>query len=192
MGASTVGVGLLPTYAVDRLRWRRSCSSSLRLLQGLALGGEYGGAATYVAEHAPHGKRGCDTRVDPDHRDPRPVHVAPDHRHLPRRRWPRRRSSDWGWRIPFLVSIILLAFSVYIRLKLQRVARLPGDEGRGQGLEGAPDRTPSPSGRTLKIVLLALFGATAGQGVVWYTGQFYALFFLTHLPQGRLPDGLHR
>ena len=100
--------------------------------------------------------------------------------------------ADWGWRMPFLVSLILLVFSVYIRLKLQGIADLPGDEGGGQGLQGAADRQLPAGTRTTSIVLLALLGATAGQGVVWYTGQFYALFFLTITLKVDWPDRLLR
>src|SRR6476659_4183563 len=176
MGASTAAVGLLPTYA--RIGFLAPILLVvLRLTQGLALGGEYGGAATYVAEHAPHGKRGYDTSwiqttatlglllaliVIGFCR----VKMAPDD------------FKSWGWRIPFLFSIVLLAFSVYIRLKLQESPIFKAMKAQGKGSR-APLTDSFANWSNAKIVLLALLGATAGQGVVWYTGQFYALFFLT-------------
>ena len=176
MGASTAAVGLLPTYASIGFL-APILLVALRLLQGLALGGEYGGAATYVAEHAPHGKRGYDTSwiqttatlglllaliVIGFCR----VKMAPE------------TFKSWGWRLPFLVSIILLAFSVYIRLKLQESPIFKAMKAQGKGSK-APLTDSFANWSNAKIVLLALFGATAGQGVVWYAGQFYALFFLT-------------
>ena len=175
MGASTFAVGLLPTYAAIGFM-APVLLVALRLLQGLALGGEYGGAATYVAEHAPSNGRGYATSwiqttatlgfflsllviglsrgfIDAD------------------------TFKQWGWRIPFLVSLILLIFSVYIRLKLNEspVFQQMKAEGRGSKRPLTESFLHYPNN---KLVLLALLGATAGQGVVWYTGQFYALFFL--------------
>ena len=178
MGGSTFLVGLLPKF--ETIGWVAPILLvSLRLVQGLALGGEYGGAATYVAEHAPAGKRGYDTA------------------------WIQTTATlgfflsltvigicrfsgvmdaktfaDWGWRIPFLVSVILLIFSIYIRLKLNEspVFQRMKAEGRGSKSPLTDSFFRYPNN---KYVLLALLGATAGQGVVWYTGQFYALFFLT-------------
>ena len=175
MGGATFLVGLLPTY--QTIGWAAPILLvTLRLVQGLALGGEYGGAATYVAEHAPNERRGYDTswiqttatlgfflallvigvcRVYMD----------------------AKVFADWGWRIPFWLSLILLVFSVYIRLKLHEspIFQKMKAEGKGskQPLTDSFLRYPNN-----KYVLLALLGATAGQGVVWYTGQFYALFFL--------------
>jgi MFS family permease len=175
MGISTFAVGLLPTFAT--VGWLAPLLLvGLRLLQGLALGGEYGGAATYVAEHAQHGRRGyatswiqttatlgfflsllviglCRIFMDP------------------------AMFKEWGWRIPFLVSVVLLVFSVYIRLKLNEspVFKKMKDEGKGSSSPLTDSFFRYPNN---KYVLLALLGATAGQGVVWYTGQFYALFFL--------------
>src|SRR6059058_3782320 len=177
MGGSTFAVGLLPTYA--SIDWGAPVLLVvLRLVQGLALGGEYGGAATYVAEHAPPGRRGYDTAwiqttatlgfflslavigicrfggvMDP------------------------KDFAEWGWRIPFLVSLILLAFSVYIRLKLNESPVFQRMKAEGKGSK-APLTDSFLRYPNNKYVLLALLGATAGQGVVWYTGQFYALFFL--------------
>ena len=149
----------------------------LRLLQGLALGGEYGGAATYVAEHAPDGKRGLYTSWIQTTATLglflsllvilgcRIAAVAP------------RPSRAWGWRIPFLLSIVLLVVSVYIRLQLNESPVF-----QKMKAEGKPSKAPLTEAfgqwDNLKIVMLALLGATAGQAVVWYTGQFYALFFL--------------
>ncbi|HQR44639.1 MAG TPA: MFS transporter [Thermoanaerobaculia bacterium] len=176
MGFSTALVGFLPTYETLGMA-STILLVSLRLAQGLALGGEYGGAATYVAEHAPDGKRGaatswiqttatvgfflalvviltCRMSLDPK------VFVS------------------WGWRIPFILSLILLGISVYIRLKLQESPVFARMKRKGKAslspLIDSFFRYPNN-----KYVALALFGATAGQGVVWYTGQFYALFFLT-------------
>ena len=178
MGFSTFAVGLLPTFAT--VGWIAPILLvSLRLLQGLALGGEYGGAATYVAEHAAPGRRGYDTA------------------------WIQTTATlgfflslavigvcrfgnvmtpadfaQWGWRIPFLVSLILLIFSVYIRLKLNESPIFQRMKAEGKGSK-APLTDSFLRYPNNKYVLLALLGATAGQGVVWYTGQFYALFFLT-------------
>jgi MFS family permease len=187
MGASTFAVGLLPTYAtvelpivgtVAGIGWTAPVLLvSLRLLQGLALGGEYGGAATYVAEHAPPGRRGystswiqttatlglllaliviyyCRAYIDP------------------------KAFAQWGWRLPFVLSLFLLIFSVYIRLKLNETPIFQKMQAEGKGSK-RPLTESFFKYPNNKYVLLALIGATAGQGVVWYTGQFYALFFLT-------------
>ncbi len=178
MGLATFIVGILPGYASIGVA-APIILVGLRILQGLALGGEYGGAATYVAEHAPHGKRGAYTS------------------------WIQTTATlglflslmvilgtrtflgeaafgEWGWRVPFIMSIFLLAISVWIRLSMNespafkkmkeegKVSKAPLTESFGQWKNG-------------KIVLLALFGLVMGQGVVWYTGQFYALFFLANV-----------
>jgi MFS family permease len=177
MGIATFAVGLLPTF--ESIGWMAPVLLvSLRLLQGLALGGEYGGAATYVAEHARPHSRGFATS------------------------WIQTTATlgffmalvvigacrfflfepgdfaEWGWRLPFLVSLVLLIVSVYIRLKLNEspVFLKMREEGRASK---SPIRDSFFRYPNNKFVLLALLGATAGQGVVWYTGQFYALFFLT-------------
>src|SRR5262249_9721188 len=176
MGASTAAVGLMPTYASIGFA-APIILVALRLLQGLALGGEYGGAATYVAEHAPHGKRGYDTAW---------IQTTATLRLFPvllvigvcRPQMTRETFKAWGWRLPFLVSLVLLAFSVYIRLKLQESPIFKAMKSQGKGSK-APLTESFARWGNLKIVILALLGATAGQGVVWYTGQFYALFFLT-------------
>src|SRR5262245_33250943 len=176
MGASTFAVGLLPTYASIGIG-AAILLVGLRLLQGLALGGEYGGAATYVAEHAANDRRGyatswiqttatagfflsllviglCRVNMDKDY------------------------FASFGWRVPFRVSLILLSFAVYIRLRLNESPLFQQMKAEGKG-----SRRPLTESffhyPNNKFVLLALLGATAGQGVVWYTGQFYALFFLT-------------
>jgi MFS family permease len=176
MGVSTFIVGLLPSYAAIGIA-APIILIGLRLLQGLALGGEYGGAATYVAEHAPEGKRGRDTS------------------------WIQTTATlglflslaiilgvrttigedafgDWGWRIPFLVSVLLLAISVWIRMQLQESPVFQRMKSEGKSSK-APLTESFGQWKNLKIVILALLGLTAGQAVVWYTGQFYALFFLT-------------
>ena len=176
MGLSTFLVGVLPSY--DSIGMTApTLLIILRLLQGLALGGEYGGAATYVAEHAPHGKRGAYTS------------------------WIQTTATlglflsllvilgvrttigedafkAWGWRIPFLVSVVLLGVSVWIRLQLNESPAFKRMKEEGKTSK-APIKESFGEWGNLKIVLLALFGLTAGQAVVWYTGQFYALFFLT-------------
>ncbi len=179
MGASTAIVGMLPNYAAIGVA-APIILIVLRLLQGLALGGEYGGAATYVAEHAPNGKRGLYTS------------------------WIQTTATlglflsllvillcrvalgdefeTWGWRIPFLLSIVLLGISVYIRLQLQESPAFVEIKKEGK-LSTAPLTEAFGKWPNLKIVLLALFGATAGQAVVWYGGQFYALFFLEKILQ---------
>ena len=127
MGVSTVAVGLLPTYATIGVA-APILLVLLRLLQGLALGGEYGGAATYVAEHAPDGKRGLRHELDPDHRDARLLPLAAGDRRSAAQHG-RATFKDWGWRIPFLVSLVLLVISVYIRLKLNESPVFQRDEG---------------------------------------------------------------
>ena len=175
MGLSTTIVGLLPGYATIGIA-APIILIGLRLLQGLALGGEYGGAATYVAEHAPHGKRGLFTA------------------------WIQTTATvglfisliviylcrsilganfdTWGWRIPFLLSLVLLGISVYIRLQLQESPVFKKMKAEGKGSK-APLTESFLRWGNLKIVLLVLFGGVAGQAVVWYTGMFYELFFLT-------------
>jgi MFS family permease len=175
MGGSTALVGVLPSYETIGVA-APVILILLRLLQGLALGGEYGGAATYVAEHAPDGKRGlytswiqttatmglflsllvilaCRSLMSPESFD------------------------EWGWRLPFLLSIVLLVVSVYIRLQLNESPVFQEIKNEGK-LSKAPLTEAFGRWGNLKIVLLALLGATAGQAVVWYGGQFYALFFL--------------
>jgi MFS family permease len=178
MGASTFLVGLLPGSATIGIA-APIILIVLRMLQGLALGGEYGGAATYVAEHAPDGRRGfytswiqttatlglfmsllvilaVQTMMGPD------------------------AFRAWGWRIPFLLSIILLGISVWIRLTLNESPTFQRMKAEGRTSK-APLSEAFGQWKNAKLALLALFGLTAGQAVVWYTGQFYALFFLQNV-----------
>ena len=176
MGASTFVVGLLPNYASIGLL-APVILIALRMLQGLALGGEYGGAATYVAEHAPHGKRGAYTSWIQT--------TATLGLFLSllvilgvRNALGEKDFGDWGWRIPFLASIILLAVSVWIRLSLSESPAFQRMKSEGKTSK-APLTESFGQWKNLKLVILALLGLTAGQAVVWYTGQFYALFFMT-------------
>ena len=175
MGLSTFLVAFLPTYKT----WGIAAPITLialRLLQGLALGGEYGGAATYVAEHAPHGKRGAYTawiQTTATVGLMLALMVI-----LGTRLWiGEKEFADWGWRIPYAVSGVLLVISVWIRLKLSESPAFTRMKSEGKTSK-APLTESFGQWSNLKIVILALFGATAGQAVVWYTGQFYALFFL--------------
>ncbi|WP_246771201.1 MFS transporter [Aestuariivirga sp. YIM B02566] len=175
MGISTFAVGLLPTFA--SVGWLAPLLLVLlRLLQGLALGGEYGGAATYVAEHAQHGRRGYATSWI---QTTATLGFFLSLLVIGLCRWGMDAAvfKEWGWRLPFLVSVVLLAFSVYIRLKLNEspIFTKMKEEGKGSTSPLTDSFLRYPNN---KYVLLALLGATAGQGVVWYTGQFYALFFL--------------
>lgn len=175
MGLSTALVGVLPTYAQIGI-WAPVLLVTLRLAQGLALGGEYGGAATYVAEHAPQGRRGLytswiQTTATLGFFLSLAVILAC------RLGFGEDTFRAWGWRLPFLLSVILLGISVYIRLKLEESPVFAEIKAEGK-LSHAPLTESFGQWRNGRIVLLALLGATAGQGVVWYTGQFYALFFL--------------
>ncbi len=184
MGGSTFAIGLVPSY--ESIGFAAPIIVLLlRLLQGLALGGEYGGAATYVAEHAPVHRRGYFTSwiqttatlglfvslgvilltrhsLDVD----KQISIA--------------KFNDWGWRIPFLLSIVLVIVSIYIRLKMQESPLFSKLKSEGK-TSGNPLRESFGHKTNLKMVLLALFGATMGQGVVWYTGQFYAQSFLENV-----------
>ena len=176
MGSSTFIVGLLPSYASIGMT-APVVLIALRMLQGLALGGEYGGAATYVAEHAPHGKRGAYTSWIQTTATlglflSVIVIVGVSNILGP------KDFGDWGWRIPFLVSIILLGVSVWIRLSLNESPAFQKMKSEGRTSK-APLTESFGQWKNLKIVILALLGLTAGQAVVWYSGQFYALFFLT-------------
>ena len=176
MGLSTFIVGILPTYASIGVA-APVILIALRLLQGLALGGEYGGAATYVAEHAPHGKRGAYTawiQTTATLGLFLSLIVILSTRTL----LGETDFAAWGWRIPFLVSILLLAISVWIRLSMNESPAFQRMKAEGKTSK-APLTESFGQWKNLKIVILALIGLTAGQAVVWYTGQFYALFFLT-------------
>jgi MFS family permease len=176
MGGSTFATGLLPTYA--SIGWGAPVLLvALRLLQGLALGGEYGGAATYVAEHAPDNSRGYATSWIQTTAT-LGFFLALAVIGVARLTMDPKDFAEWGWRIPFLISLVLLIFSVYIRLKLNESPVFQRMKAEGKGSK-APLTDSFLRYPNNKLVLLALLGATAGQGVVWYTGQFYALFFLT-------------
>jgi MFS family permease len=175
MGLSTFLVGCLPGY--ETIGWLAPvCLLALRMLQGLALGGEYGGAAVYVAEHAPHGRRGFFTSW---------IQTTATLGLLlslvvilsVRLYLGDEAFAKWGWRVPFLISFALLLVSVYIRLQMQESPAF-----RKMKEEGTHSKAPLSEAfgqwRNAKVALLALLGLTAGQAVVWYTGQFYALFFL--------------
>lgn len=176
MGASTFLVGVLPTFTA--IGWLAPILLvTLRLCQGLALGGEYGGAATYVAEHSRPGERGYATSWIQTTAT-LGLLLALIVIGLCRQYMDAKVFAEWGWRIPFLVSVILLVFSVYIRLRLNETPLFHKMKEEGKGSK-APLTESFFHYPNNKYVLLALLGATAGQGVVWYTGQFYALFFLT-------------
>jgi MFS family permease len=176
MGLSTFIVGLLPSYASIGIA-APIILIGLRLLQGLALGGEYGGAATYVAEHAPNGKRGLYTSW---------IQTTATLGLflslliiLGTRTWVGEKAfAEWAWRVPFLLSIVLLAVSVWIRLSLNESPAFAKMKSEGKGSK-SPLAEAFGRWENAKVALLALLGGTAGQAVVWYTGQFYALFFLT-------------
>ncbi len=175
MGLSTFVVGLLPSYAQIGVA-APIALVVMRLVQGLALGGEYGGAATYVAEHAPAGKRGFYTSWIQTTATiglflslavilAARTHLGED------------AFKAWGWRIPFLVSLLLLGVSLWIRLKLHESPTFQRMIAEGKGSK-KPLAEAFGQWKNLKVVILALLGLTMGQAVVWYTGQFYALFFL--------------
>lgn len=177
MGISTAIVGILPSYESIGIA-APGILIVLRLLQGLALGGEYGGAATYVAEHAPMGKRGQYTAwIQTTATLGLFLSLLVI---LGCRLLTGDKFEVWGWRIPFLLSILLLAVSVYIRAQLHEspVFAKMKEEGK---LSKAPLSEAFGKWKNLRWVILSLLGATSGQAVVWYTGQFYALFFLTKM-----------
>lgn len=175
MGLSTFVVGLLPNYAAIGIA-APIILVLMRLVQGLALGGEYGGAATYVAEHAPPGRRGFYTSF---------IQITATAGLMislvvilgTRFALGEEAFLDWGWRIPFLVSILMLGVSLLIRLKLAESPAFQRMKGEGKG-STTPLKDSFGKWPNLRLVLIALFGLAAGQAVVWYTGQFYALFFL--------------
>ena len=175
MGFSTFLVGLLPSYTSIGIG-APILLVTLRLLQGLALGGEYGGAAIYVAEHAPEGKRGFHTSFIQTTAT-LGLFAALIVVIVTRSLTGEIAFVDWGWRIPFLISLVLLAISLWMRLKLQESPVF-----RQMKQEGTTSRAPLTEAfakwPNAKVVLIALFGAVIGQAVVWYTGQFYTLFFL--------------
>ena len=177
MGGATFVVGILPNYETIGVA-APVILICLRMLQGLALGGEYGGAATYVAEHAPNGRRGAYTAWIQT--------TATLGLFLSllvilfTREFTGPNFDVWGWRVPFIVSILLLAVSVYIRLSMNESPAFKKMKEENK-LSKAPLTESFGQWKNLKIVILALFGLVAGQAVVWYTGQFYALFYLTQV-----------
>jgi MFS family permease len=175
MGGSTAAIGLLPGYASIGLA-APIILVALRLLQGLALGGEYGGAAVYVAEHSPDAKRGYYTSFIQTTAT-LGLFISLVVILVVRRAVGEEAFKIWGWRIPFLLSIVLVAMSYYIRVRL-RESPLYTLLKESNKTSVAPIRESFGTWPKWKIFLLVLFGATAGQAVVWYTGQFYALFFL--------------
>ena len=175
MGGSTFAIGLIPGFNSIGY-WAPSLVLLLRLLQGLALGGEYGGAATYVAEHAPAAKRGYYTSF---------IQTTATLGLFAsigvilgvRQSMGIAEFNEWGWRIPFILSAFLVAVSVFIRLRMQESPLFAKIKSEGK-ISKNPIKESFGKKENLKLVLLALFGATAGQGVVWYTGQFYAMTFI--------------
>ena len=175
MGLCTFAVGLLPTIEVLGA-WAGIILITLRILQGLALGGEYGGAATYVAEHAPNGRRGYFTSWIQTTAT-LGLFVSLGVILTTRKLLGEDAFAAWGWRVPFLISIILVALSLYIRFSL-RESPMYAKLKKSGGTSKNPIKESFGNPYNFSYVLLALFGATMGQGVVWYTGQFYALFYL--------------
>jgi MFS family permease len=176
MGLSTFVVGLLPSYASAGIV-APIVLIALRLLQGLALGGEYGGAATYVAEHAPQGRRGYWTAWIQTTAT-LGLFLSLVVILIVRKAVGEDAFTAWGWRIPYLVSIVLLAFSLYIRMRLNESPVFQRMKAAGKG-SAAPLTDAFGNWGNAKIVILALLGLTMGQAVVWYGGQFYALLFMT-------------
>ena len=176
MGLATFLVGVLPNYATLGVA-APALLIALRLLQGLALGGEYGGAATYVAEHSPQGKRGAYTawiQITATLGLFLSLIVILGTRTL----LGEAAFAAWGWRLPFLLSIVLLAVSIYIRLSMNVSPAFAKMKAEGRASK-APLSESFGRWRNLKIIILAILGLTAGQAAIWYTGQFYSLFFLT-------------
>jgi len=175
MGFSTASIGLLPTY--HAAGWFSPIALIvIRMLQGLALGGEYGGAAVFVAEHVPDNRRGFYTSFIQITATlglfvSLAVILATQNSMTP------ATFQDWGWRLPFLLSIVLVLISLYIRLKMKESPIYAQIKAAGMS-STRPLTDALTKWVNLKQVLISLFGATAGQGVVWYTGQFYALFYL--------------
>jgi MFS family permease len=178
MGGATFVIGLLPTYE----QWGIFAPITLvvlRLLQGLALGGEYGGAAVYVAEHVPDHRRGFFTSFIQTTAT-LGLFVSLGVILAVRGSMSEEAFVTWGWRIPFLLSILLVGMSLYIRLRLRESPLFTQLKSSGK-TSTAPLRDSLGSARNWRVILLVLFGAAAGQAVVWYTGQFYALFFLQNV-----------
>jgi MHS family proline/betaine transporter-like MFS transporter len=175
MGASTFLIGLVPSYKTIGA-FAPFLVLLLRVVQGLALGGEYGGAATYVAEHAPEGKKGFYTSFIQTTAT-LGLFVSLGVILAVRLSLSADDFNSWGWRIPFLLSAVLVGISIYIRLRMEESPLFAKIKKEGK-TSANPIKESFGKKENLKIVLLALFGAAAGQGVVWYTGQFYALSFI--------------
>ncbi|MBC7464635.1 MAG: MHS family MFS transporter [Bdellovibrio sp.] len=175
MGGATTAIGLLPTYEQVGM-FAPLGLLLLRLLQGLALGGEYGGAATYVAEHSPDGKRGYYTSFIQTTAT-LGLFVSLGVILVTRLGLGEDVFKDWGWRVPFLISVVLVIFSFFIRRKMSESPVFQKMKASGKA-SSSPLRDSFMNPVNRKMVLIALFGATMGQGVVWYTGQFYALYYL--------------
>ena len=175
MGGSTFAIGLVPGYKTLGVL-APIIIVTLRLLQGLAMGGEYGGAATYVAEHAPASRRGFYTSfIQTTATLGLFVSIGVI---LAVRKWVGvAEFNDWGWRLPFILSAVLVIVSVFIRVRMQESPLFSKLKAEGK-VSKNPIRESFGKKENLKLVLIALFGATAGQGVVWYTGQFYAMTFI--------------
>jgi MFS family permease len=184
MGGSTFAIGLIPSYESIGV-FAPILILVLRLLQGLALGGEYGGAATYVAEHAPADRRGyftswIQTTATLGLLLSLGIILITRHSLDKDLSTSISKFNDWGWRIPFLISIILVAVSIYIRLRMKESPLFSKLKTEGKTSVNPLKESFAHKGN-LKMVLLALFGATMGQGVVWYTGQFYAQSFIENV-----------
>lgn len=175
MGGSTFAIGIVPGYQTIGMM-APFLVLILRLLQGLALGGEYGGAATYVAEHAPASKRGFYTSFIQTTAT-LGLFVSIGVILAVRQSIGVEEFNAWGWRIPFILSAVLVGVSVFIRLRMQESPLFTKIKAEGK-LSKNPIKESFGKKENLKLVLIALFGATAGQGVVWYTGQFYAMTFI--------------
>lgn len=175
MGGSTFAIGLVPGYQTIGM-FAPFLVLILRLLQGLALGGEYGGAATYVAEHAPAAKRGFYTSFIQTTAT-LGLFMSIGVILAVRQSIGVAEFNEWGWRIPFILSSVLVGVSVFIRLRMQESPLFTKIKAEGK-ISKNPIKESFGKKENLKLVLIALFGATAGQGVVWYTGQFYAMTFI--------------
>jgi len=175
MGGATALIGFLPTYATIGLA-APAILLAIRVLQGLALGGEYGGAAVYVAEHVPDRSRGFYTSFI-QITATLGLFVSLVVILAVQNAMSKEAFSAWGWRIPFVISIVLVGISLYIRLRMEESPIFQHIKSGGM-TSAAPLKEAFAKWENLKRVLISLFGATAGQGVVWYTGQFYALFYL--------------
>jgi MFS family permease len=175
MGGSTFLIGCVPDYETIGML-APALVLLLRLVQGLALGGEYGGAATYVAEHSPNGKRGYFTSFIQTTAT-MGLFVSLGVILLTRQALGTELFNSWGWRVPFLLSSVLVGVSIYIRMRMSESPLFQKLQKEGK-VSTNPLKESFGKKANLKMVLLALFGATAGQGVIWYTGQFYALSFI--------------